>query len=87
MTVSNAYAPSVAARGYPRKHLGERLWDLWEKIRTRTFTAFVSRQFGACGSGVIVEPPFRFKNLQHVVLGPKVIINRGCWISAIVRDE
>ncbi len=69
------------------KHWGERAYNIWERICIRLFTAFVRPQFGSCGKGVIVEPPFRFKNLQYVTLEDEVMIKDSCWISAIGSRE
>ena len=80
-------APAANPAKPLRKHPGERLFDIYERIVIRLFTAFVRRQFGSCGKGVIVEPPFKYKNLQHIALGKDVMIKHYCWISAIASQE
>lgn len=84
-SVASGNKPELSA-GFRRKHLGERLFDKWERIIIRLNTAFIRPQFGACGSGLTVEPPFKYKNLQHVEAGENVMIKHYCWISAIASE-
>lgn len=71
----------------PDKHLGEKLYDLWERLQIRCFTAFIRRQFGSCGARVVVEPPFKFKNLQMVSVEDHVMVKHYGWIHAINLPE
>jgi len=86
-TVKAATSAAVAATPRPRsarrKHFGERLYDLWERVEIRLFTLWVRRQLGACGTKVVIEPPFKFKNLQLVAFEDHVTIKHFGWISAI----
>lgn len=76
-------AVSPRPRSSRGKRFGERMYDLWERLEIRAFSLCVRRQLGACGRKVVIEPPFKFKNLQLVSFEDHVTIKHYGWISAI----
>lgn len=58
----------------------EYLIHLLQRLRARTYTLLLSPSFFSIGDGTIIEPPLRFANLNGVVLGRCVHINKYGWI-------
>jgi acetyltransferase-like isoleucine patch superfamily enzyme len=77
----------IKKAGPSAKHPWERLHDIFERIQIKLFTVFIRRQFGFCGKGVVVEPPFKYKNLQYIWVGDSVMIKHYSWIHAIGNIE
>jgi acetyltransferase-like isoleucine patch superfamily enzyme len=86
-SIDETSVPPVSNGPGNAMHLGERFYELYGRFKARLFTLFLRRQFSSCGTGVVVVPPFRFANLQHIALEDHVIINQDCWIHAIGAKE
>lgn len=61
----------------------EHTYHLWDRMITKIYTIALSPCFYSIGKKASIKPPFRYANLDQIVLGNNVTINSNCWIQSV----
>lgn len=57
--------------------------NLFARVWNAIFTRLQAGDFHSFGQGASIARPFRGSNLRHMSIGPRVVINRDCWLQVI----